>query len=241
MMWPVVPLCDKQLLGISPENVLFGGYFRKCDVYKGGGGYDKFPAVCKKRLGVYCKNQFVVQLRGCPLKCPYCYVTKDGIWGESKFFSSRELIDHFKDSKQDVFHLMGGAPGLYIEHWHEILDLLPSDKVFHSDLLLVEKPYSAEHLQSINRPNALYVVSIKGSNEKEFYDNTGTVLNTDLFWSNLKAVVSSGINFYFTFTNPSSLTEGFKKNLLKLYGSSVIRDCFNIELVKYKALGLKEQ
>ena len=38
-------------------------------------------------------------------------------------------------SKLDVFHLMGGAPALYIEHWIEILEKLPENIPFHSDLL----------------------------------------------------------------------------------------------------------
>ena len=46
-------------------------------------GMVSYPRYWKKGLkkkGDW-RYQFVVQLRGCVLNCPYCYVTQDGVWG----------------------------------------------------------------------------------------------------------------------------------------------------------------
>lgn len=45
MKWKVVPICDKQMKDVNPSDVLNDGLYRKCDVYKGGGGYDMFPSI----------------------------------------------------------------------------------------------------------------------------------------------------------------------------------------------------
>ena len=72
-MWPVVPLCKAQLEDVNPLDVLNGGLYRRCNTYKGGGGYDKFPEIWERRLGkgeTKLNDQFVVQVQGCPLHCP---------------------------------------------------------------------------------------------------------------------------------------------------------------------------
>jgi len=236
-MWKVVPMCEKQLRDINKNDILHNGYFRKCNTYKSGGGYDRFPAIAEERLNMNGNNQFVVQLYGCTLDCPYCYVTRDGIWGEYKTLTTNELIDYFIESKQDVFHLMGGSPALYIENWHEIINKLPKDKIFHSDLLLVEKEYKLEWLNSIKSNNSLYAVNIKGVTLDDFYNNTNRNFNKKLFYSNFDKVVESGINFYLTFTNPdkSKIIE-FAYSLIDKYGKKITEDAFIINLIDYDAL-----
>ena len=236
-MWKVVPMCEKQLRDINENDILHNGYFRKCNTYKSGGGYDKFPQIAKERLNMNGNNQFVVQLYGCTLDCPYCYVTRDGIWREYKKFSTDELINYFIESKQDVFHLMGGSPALYLENWYEIINKLPKDKIFHSDLLLVEKEYKLEWLNSIKSNNSLYAVNIKGVTSDDFYQNTNRKFNEELFYSNFDKVVESGINFYLTFTNPdrSKIIE-FVRLLIDKYGRNITKDAFIINLIDYDAL-----
>ncbi len=238
--FPVVPLCDKQLKDINPEDIISEGLFRLCNVYKGGGGYDKFPAIALKRLGIKTNYQFVVQLKGCPLKCSYCYVTPDGINGKAVPISTEGMHLVFNaltvSTGIKVFHLMGGAPALYIEHWNEIIDGLPTDTVFHSDLMLIEKEYDPEILKRIAQPNCLYALSIKGNDADEFEDKTGVQLKEELFWSNFDKVVDSGLNFYITFTdmNPSIIRAQIKAR----YGSEVLEDSFTIDKVDYEALGI---
>ena len=81
--WPVVPVCKAQRKDVRPEDILHGGLFRLCDTYRGGGGYDQFNAIYEKCFGKKVNpTQFVVQLKGCPLNCDYCYVTNEGVSGD---------------------------------------------------------------------------------------------------------------------------------------------------------------
>ena len=246
MKWPVVKLCEAQLQDVNKSDILNDGLYRKCNTYKGGGGYDQFPKIYAKRYGLLdnklkLNNQFVVQLQGCPLKCPYCYVTVEGINGNATLVTTVNLYNAFCDSGCDVFHLMGGAPGLYIEHWYEIIELL--DKPFHSDLLLVEKEYDKYIIERLaHYKNTLYAVSIKGAGEEEFYKNTQAKLNSQLFWNNLDVLITYDFPFYLTFTGMSDESiYRFKELILKRYNSdTILADSFKIDLIKYKALDYRQ-
>jgi len=236
--WKVVPLCEEQLLDIKSEDVIPGGIFRTCDVYKSGGGYDKFPEICENRLGRETNpKQFVVQLYGCHLKCPYCYVTENGVWGKPILYSSEELLSVFYESGCEVFHLMGGSPALYIDYWPNIIDNLPYRYVFHSDLLLTEQYYDRDTLKAISMPNCLYAVNIKGVTKEDYERNTRVRFDYDMFWTNLDSIVEIGVPFYFTFTNPSMFFYyGFVEKLKYMYGNEVMKDSFIINLIEYDAV-----
>lgn len=246
--WPVVPFCERQLLDIDPKDVLPGGVFRICDVYKSGGGYDKFPQICEKRFGRKVNPvQFVVQLRGCHLKCSYCYVTPEGIWGEDYInFSPDSLIEEFLLARKsmninmDVFHLMGGAPGLYLSSWPELIDLLSSvdsNFIFHSDLLLTEKLYNIDELVDISQSNCLYAVNIKGVTPEDYKRNTGCSLDPFLLWENLNRLVMCNVPFYMTFTNPDmNHYDSFIERLCRTHGEETLKDSFIIDLIDYDAL-----
>ena len=240
--WKVCPIQGRQLKDVREEDIW--GDFRICDTYRGGGGYDQFPKIAKRR-GLTCKGdmglQFVVQLYGCPLNCSYCYVTADGIRGEWETWTSLHLLGAYGRAfiarQPGVFHLMGGAPALYLNHWPELLDKFDSDEViFHSDLMLVEGSYNLDALRRSNKGNALYAVNIKGT-PKTFKQNTGRELNEELFWSNLDKVVESGINFYITITKPDFDTPAFMESIESRYPNrNVLEDSFYINLVNYEAL-----
>ncbi len=242
--WKVVPLCKEQLLDVDPKDVLFDGDFRLCDVYKAGGGYDKFPDICKKRLGLKIDNakQFIVQLYGCHLDCYYCYVTPNGVHGRYKEYTTYELYDRFSYAhfgKVQVFHLMGGSPALYIEHWPDLIKPLTNipHVIFHSDLLLTEKEYDIETLHKISGENCLYAVNIKGLSSEDYRRNTGKDLDWDLFNTNLKNIVDCRVPFYFTFTNPDRNRYNSFVNALKIYyGSDIMEDSFIIDLIDYNAV-----
>lgn len=243
--WKVVPICENQLRDVNSDDILNGGLYRKCNIYKGGGGYDRFSDIYKHRNGLDMdqnfNNQFVVQLYGCPLNCPYCYVTPAGIYGEYKDISTEKLLYDFYESGLDVFHLMGGAPAIYIEHWVEILEGLKAQYPFHSDLLCIEKQYDIDTLIELAKfKNTLYAVSIKGSTSDEFRKNTGKDFNENMFWSNLENLWRYDIPFYLTFTGMDENSINRFKKLLKSkfpnnYGK-VLKDSFAINLVRYKAL-----
>lgn len=221
--WPVVPICEKQRRDVNPEDLLCGGLYRKCDVYKGGGGYDQFPKIHKRRFGYELDPvQFVVQLRGCPMECSYCYVTEDGVWGTPEMIATKELVEDFIKSGCQVFHLMGGAPALYLENWKELAGWLCCQSavpaVFHSDFLLVEGPYQRKWLEDLP---GLHVVSVK-----DF------PVNEKLFWKNLDLLVETGVYFYITFTgNPVK-----RDSIRARYGDWILEDSFCIDVKPYKAL-----
>ena len=238
--WPVMPLCERQLRDINPEDVLCDGLYRRCNIYKGGGGYDKFEAIYHRRFHSEEKlnEQFVVQLLGCPLRCPYCYVTEEGIRGQPARVSTQRLVSDFKDSGLPVFHLMGGAPAIYLEHWPKLLAELPDSAVFHSDFLLQEFEYPVHTLESIAKHKRnLHAVSVKGSNEKEFLTNTGVSFNKSMFWKNLDNLVDTGMQFYLTYTGmPQESIDRFNEVAVKRYGGSILRDSFAIGIVQYEAI-----
>jgi len=240
MRWKVVPIQGRQLKDVRGEDIF--GDFRLCETYRGGGGYDQFPRIFKRRtisaLGdTDLGKQFVVQLYGCPLRCPYCYVTEDGVFGRYVEYSTEELIAAFEMSKTNVFHLMGGAPALYLEGWSDIVKQLPDYAVFHSDLMLIEQRYMFNWLSNINKQNVLLAVNIKGVTQEDFRRNTQRHLDWTLFWTNLDTVVDSKVDFYFTFTNPDmEHIDEFKMMVIKRYGNRVLEDSYIIDLIEYDAL-----
>jgi len=247
--WKVCPVQGRQLKDVRPEDLFRD--FRICHTYRGGGGYDQFPQIARKRglniaevvgrsLGSL-SIQFVVQLYGCHLDCPYCYVTKYGIFGEYTEYTTRELVQCFKEANKKyntgVFHLMGGSPAIYMENWPEIIENIPFSLRFHSDLLLTECEYDEDVLYNISWRNALYAVNIKGVTKEDYYKNTKREYNESLLFRNLEKVVKSGLNFYITFTNPDPKNlSAFENKLTTMFGSEILEDSFIIDLVKYEAL-----
>lgn len=215
-MWPVVPICNRQKLDINEQDLLFNGIFRKCNIYKGGGGYDKFSEIYKERFN-YTPNptQFVVQLKGCHLNCWYCYITRDGINGQPKYINSGALIEYYKNTSLEVFHLMGGAPALYLENWKEIADKV---KIFHSDFLLIEKLYKSKWVKDLPR---LHAVSLKNFN-----------VNDKLLFKNMDTLINCGVNFYLTFTG----TPIYKNKIKQRYGNHILDDAIYIDIINYKAI-----
>lgn len=215
--WRVVPICDAQRLDIHEDDLLNDGVFRKCNTYKSGGGYDQFPKIYNKRFGHHPNpTQFVVQLYGCVLNCKYCYVTTEGIWGCPKKITTQELLDYYNASGLETFHLMGGAPAMYLKHWKKIHDKVD---IFHSDFLLVEGVYEPEWLEGLK---GLHVV-----NFKDFVEYTEQHLQ------NLDHIVDAGIEFYITFTGKPTM----RQQIIDRYGRNILKDSFVIDInYSYKAL-----
>ena len=238
----VCPIQGSQLKDVRKEDIF--GDFRVCDTYRGGGGYDQFPYIAERRMDLegykgFLWRQFVVQLYGCHLNCHYCYVTSDGTKGNFKEHDAVDLVVWFLKAHGiydcGVFHLMGGCPALYIERWHRILDVLSNKFIFHSDMLLTEGPYP--NLNKLKRQNVLCAVNIKGVTSEDHLRNTGKEIDWKLFWYNFDKVVSTGPEFYITFTNPDlEHLDEFKNTVINRYGEKVMMDSFVIDLIKYDAL-----
>jgi pyruvate-formate lyase-activating enzyme len=244
-MWKVCPIQGRQLLDVRPEDIFRD--FRICKTYRSGGGYDKLPLIIKKRrMHVFSdiETQFVVQLYGCNLRCPYCYVTEDGVFGKYIEYLSKDLLFWFHKAcvlyKCGIFHLMGGAPALYIYDWPDLLEKFPRQYIFHSDLMLTDRVYTNQIIKNINIQNSIYAVNIKGITDENYFNNTGRKIDWEMFWSNLGTLVDEGLNFYLTFTNPDlSYVEKFERKLISEFGTDgikILKDSFVIDLVNYNAL-----
>lgn len=240
----VCPIQGRQLLDVDHKDIF--GDFRICNTYKSGGGYDKLPEMIKHLPGVTVEfkgdigQQFVVQLYGCHLRCPYCYVTKDGVFGDYIEYTTQELIEVYEKSYKrhdvGVFHLMGGAPALYMDMWPELIDALQDTVVFHSDLLLTESTYDMNILNNINKHNTIYAINIKGTDSNNYYNNTGKNIDWNLFWSNFDKVMKSNLNVYVTFTNPNMKTiEYFYKIIRLQYGKDIVDNSYIIDIIDYNA------
>ena len=239
--WKVVPICDFQKLDVRPGDLLNGGLYRKCETYRGGGGYDQFPAIAEKRLGVRAHTQFIAQLYGCPLDCPYCYVTRTGVWSTPVERTTQELVESYIASGQEVFHLMGGAPAIYLDQWPELIGALPTDAVFHSDFMLTEQEYSDKALKDIYTyqkfgRKCLFAVDVKGVTPEDYERNTRKPFKLRMFYDNLKKLIDHKINFYITYTNPDErFRPAFEYRLKYIFGDGIFEDSFVIPLIDYDA------
>ena len=245
-MFPVVPMSSGQLLDVRPEDLVQGDLFRTCNTYRGGGGYDQFPRIAAAHgLGEGHHKQFVVQLFGCTLDCPYCYVTREGVWGPTINVDSSALVKAFNDTDATVFHLMGGAPALHMARWPELLARLEiegrAEWVFHSDLLLNEgrRPYDPELLKSIANPRALYAVDIKGWSIEDYFRNTRKNGDPLLLLENLRRLEEQSVPFYITFTGVSQQHQDrFWGTYSKAFPDTAARrsaESFSIDIIEYDA------
>ena len=244
MTWKVVPLSQGQLLDVRKEDVLSGGDFRLCETYRGGGGYDQFPSIIEKRSGKNHHKQFIVQLFGCNLDCPYCYVTRAGVWSKPKQLTTLQLVEAFQSAHETheatVFHLMGGAPALQLKQWPALIEALASVKfeyVFHSDFLLTEGVYSEDVLKKLARKDCLFAVDVKGLTKEEHLRNTRKPFQEELFWKNLGRLEETKVPYYVTFTaveTPSLFWKKFQELWPKSY-ERVVSESFSINLIDYEA------
>ncbi len=179
----------------------------------------------------------MVQLLGCSLNCKYCYVTRDGVCGDATYIHTWKLVEDFKASGCGVFHLMGGAPALYLRWWVELLEAL-GDVPFHSDFVLNELDYPLTTLKEIAQyKNGLYAVSIKGATEDEYLSVTQTSVKMAGLINNIRKLWLAGINFYLTYTGMSQQSIRVFEDLVEKHlPDGILRDAFPIEVVEYEAL-----
>lgn len=246
--WQVVPLSRGQREDVRPEDILNGGLYRRCETYRGGGGYDQFPLRARERWNEDHHVQFIVQLRGCNLDCPYCYVTRAGVWGAATDVSTTELVAAFAQARSvhncTVFHLMGGAPALQLKRWGDLLVTLEAackpGWVFHSDLMLSESVYRNVNLRAIAHPRALYAVDIKGLTPEEHLHNTRKPWNRERFWDNLAALEFAEVPFYFTFTacaqdNIAQFWDSYVCEFGAVLAARRAEESYRIKLIQYDA------
>ena len=251
--WKVVPVCHDQMRDVNPEDLIdfsnVSGLFRRCHTYKGGGGYDHFPAIACKRGFVSheakANVQFVVQIRGCPLDCPYCYVTRQGVWGDTVALNHSDLVSAYERAQEthgvNVFHLMGGAPALQLKHWADLIDSLQDSQcryLFHSDLMLIEGQYKTEWLQPLNDSNVLLAVNIKGLDAVEWEKNTRKPFDASRIAYNLNQLREhlNFRNWYLTFTGIDPIARNERIQEWKMHHHVDNQYGYHIDLIEYNAM-----
>ena len=235
---PVMPIGPVQMTDIRDEHKC--GCFRICASYKSPAkvrGFDRFPFFAAELFGRdpdYWNYHLIVQLKGCPFRCIYCYVDDAGIRGHDEVNleigdlvrGAKQIMD--RDDRLHVFHLMGGAPALHIQKWAEVARTMSaggmSDVIFHSDIVLVEPSIIPDFVPSLQKlatyPNHLIAICIKGVTEANFREN----VRTDAFslaecLENLHDIVRTGIKYYITLINPdTSALPSFLNHLTDLLG-----------------------
>lgn len=169
-------------------------YARTCTVMQGSPPKsdigDTVPRTIAKRYGtnplyknpLYWNRHFIVQVAGCPLQCPYCYL--DNLT-EGEHIAIETMVDWYitfraRAKDLNVFHLMGGCPGAYAPLWPDIRRELDErgleDTVLLSDVILLEDLIYDVSPWKFIPERSIIVLSIKGTSFFNYYANTGTNL-----------------------------------------------------------------
>lgn len=230
MKVPIAKIGKIQKIDIERSSgiVFYDDVVRICTVVKDKKAHDnrgdKSPFRMAKIFGGNWQdynNHFIVQVAGCPLKCPYCYV--DNLKADL-LMTAKELVSRFIKFKKEtepkfniklkVLHFMGGAPAIYCEFWKELRNSLDKkglkDIILFSDVILVENYFfKNKPWKFLKLHHFILTGCLKGTNKDNFIKNTGY----DLFQQSLKELKNylSAKNFYLTLI-------GFDaKNLLEIY------------------------
>ncbi|KKM21912.1 hypothetical protein LCGC14_1630670 [marine sediment metagenome] len=180
-------LGEGQLLDVKKSGAeLYTDYFRTCTVLQGEPPTsdigDNVPYRMAKLFGhdwQYWNRHFVVQVAGCPLACWYCYV--DNLKADLRI-SVTDLVGQFISmralaSDLNVFHLMGGLPGLYCKEWKEIRAELDKqgceDVLMLTNVVLLEDAYFRKMPWLYIPERCLVSVCLKGMTKSSFITNTG--------------------------------------------------------------------
>ncbi len=194
MMIPISKIGPVQLRDVENSTglVYHDEYYRLCEVVKSDKAFDNRGDCSPYRMASLFGGDwrdynyhFIVQVAGCPLSCPYCYVDNFKIDLQisiaalvNDFVEFREMIRSLYSIDVRVFHLMGGAPAVYAECWPEIrhaLDALgQEDVILFSDVVFVENRYFGKQpWDYLGLDMFVLTGCLKGVNDKNFYLNTG--------------------------------------------------------------------
>ena len=175
--------------------VLFDDFARICTVVKKRRSYDFRGDFAPYRMAVMFggswksyNHHFIVQVAGCRLRCPYCYV--DNLKTDCNF-NADDLVEKFISFKAmarqklrvdvNVFHFMGGMPGKYPEFWLELRESLDKHGlkkvILFSDVVLLEDHFFKNspwnYLYNLQLHHFVLTGCLKGTNPKNFKENTG--------------------------------------------------------------------
>lgn len=218
MRVPISKIGELQKIDIENDRdqnglVCYDDYARVCTVFTGTRRDigDRSPFRMAELFGGSWQDynhHYVIQLAGCPLDCPYCYV--DNLEANT-YFSAVSLVESYKAVRFEastkfgvslkVLHVMGGAPAVYCEFWPKLRMELDEqgldDVIIFSNVILVENWFhGVEPWLYMNIQNFIVEGCLKGTNRKNFIRNTGH----DLFGAAVRELFHyiPYYNFYLT-------------------------------------------
>lgn len=249
MKVPISKIGELQRKDIEDSSgiVLYDDYARICTVVKPNGGIgDRSPYRMAEMFGGEWQdynNQYVIQVAGCPLDCPYCYV--DNL-EEDTYWTAVSVVENFLAFRWQfraeyheslkVLHFMGGAPGIYCAFWPELraeMDLCGLENVIlFTNVILVEwrlRGVLPWHFMTLH--NFVVEGCLKGTSRKNFIRNTRCDLFEDAV-SELREYVPYE-NFYLTLINYD------KDGLSRVYRLIDDQRVDFLEVVEYEATKAK--
>lgn len=156
-------------------------------------------------------NQYVIQVAGCPLDCPYCYVDnleENAHWTVASivnnFLAFSQMAVDFFHEPLNVLHLMGGAPAIYCSFWPKLRAEMDSrglgNVVLFTNVILVEwRLRNVQPWDFMNLHNFIVEGCLKGTNRENFVQNTGHDLFDDAIIELRRYAPLT--NFYLTLIN----------------------------------------
>jgi len=190
------------------------------------------------------KNTFIYQLVACNYNCPWCYVddiNKNPSAHGAKFFSTREVVDVFKQEqeKQPLYNIRpsGGEPTLMIEQWLEVLKEIDKRSLTaymqgdtnlstgHFLERLEEKGEIENHLleKVASFSNVGVLCSFKGTDKESFLKAAGMPKKYDFLeeerWYTFSKMLRAGIDAYPFVYDPDPVTlESFMEKGAEKFG-----------------------
>ena len=197
---PISKIGSIQLKDVQNSTGLkhYNEYYRLCEVIKEPKAFDNRGDCSPYRMAdlfggnwIDYNFHFIVQVAGCPLRCPYCYVDNMKVDQQitafqlvQDFIQFRKAVLMKYEINLQVFHLMGGDPGLYAFIWPQLRSLLDElgqqDVILFSDVVFVENHKTGiKPWKYLDIKRFLLTGCLKGVNPENFHKNTG------LSWFNI--------------------------------------------------------
>ena len=174
-------------------------------------------------------NHFIIQVAGCELDCPVCYVDNKN-WDTT--FNAQDLVDEFTKFKRvvpslNVFHLMGGNPGRFASGWSILREELNSrtykNIILLTNVLFIENElYANIPWTKLELDNFVIAGCLKGTNKQNFIDNTGKDY-FDVAIKELKNYVKFK-NFYLTLLNPDPKSMNVVYNIIDIQRINILQE-----------------
>ena len=180
---PISKIGPLQMVDVLKAGRFQNGFARVCKVIESPNWHgDKSPLHLNKLFGHpwrYYDTHMVVQVAGCSLRCPFCYV--DNL-KKDYLCSEHDIVEWFLMFKEkypeiNVLHICGGLPARYPSFWGVLRDALDErglqETIILSDTVFLENWFYDEHpWEHMDINNFALVGCLKGTTKENFIENT---------------------------------------------------------------------